>query len=60
MFVSNDGTEINADVNAAYQILRKAFPDKEIVCDLENGLHPEIITVYTQIKKVDLKLKEAA
>ena len=60
MFVSNDGTEINADVNAAYQILRKAFPDKEIVCDLENELHPEIITVYTQIKKVDLELKEAA
>jgi putative transposase len=44
MFVANDGTEINADVNAAYQILRKAFPDKEIVCDRETGLHPVIIT----------------
>ena len=44
MFVANDGTEINADVNAAYQILRKSFPDKEIVCDRETGLHPVIIT----------------
>ena len=26
MFVSNEGIQINADVNAAYQILVKAFP----------------------------------
>ena len=27
MFVANDGTQINADVNGAYQIMKKAFPD---------------------------------
>ena len=45
MFVSNDGIEINADVNSAYNILRKAFPDKNIEYDIESCLHPRIITV---------------
>lgn len=45
MFVSNNGIEINADVNSAYNILRKAFPDKNIEYDIESCLHPRIITV---------------
>lgn len=26
LFISNDGTKINADINASYQILKKAYP----------------------------------
>lgn len=33
LFISNDGIKINADINASYQILKKAFPK---VCD--NGV----------------------
>ena len=40
LFVSNKGTKINADVNGAYQILRKIFP--EVSLDGVEGvaLHP--------------------
>ena len=43
LFVSNDGTEINADANAAYQIMKKVFPNA-----FTNGvegvhLHPVVI-----------------
>lgn len=40
LFVSNKGTKINADVNGAYQILRKVFP--EVSSDGVEGvaLHP--------------------
>ena len=44
LFVSNDGTKINADVNAAYQIMRKVFSNamNEIV---GVHLHPVIINL---------------
>ena len=44
LFISNDGTKINADVNAAYQIMRKVFSGftKEIVGVY---LHPVIINL---------------
>ena len=43
LFISNDGHKINADVNAAYQIMKKVFPD--VFSDgIEGvGLHPTII-----------------
>ena len=43
LFVSNTGIKINADVNGAYQIMKKAFPN--VFSDgIEGvGLHPTII-----------------
>lgn len=43
LFVSNNGTKINADLNGAYQIMKKVFPNS-----FENGikgvdLHPIVI-----------------
>lgn len=45
LFVSNNGTKINADVNGSYQIMKKEFPN--IIDCLFNDLdiHPAIITV---------------
>lgn len=41
LFISNDGTKINADVNGSYQIMKKVFPDA--IKDTTNvGLHPTI------------------
>ena len=42
LFVANDGTQINADVNGAYQIMRKAFPN---VVMQDVRLHPKIINI---------------
>lgn len=44
LFVSNEGTKINADVNAAYQIMKKVFSNitNEIVGE---HLHPVIINL---------------
>jgi putative transposase len=40
LFVSNDGTKINADVNGAYQIMKKVVPDA-FADGIEGvGLHP--------------------
>lgn len=49
LFVSNNGTEINADVNGAYQIMKKAFPDAydKVKCDY--SLHPVVITVPSKV-----------
>ena len=44
MFVSNSKELINADVNGAYQIIKKAFPDAYNVCD-EFARHPIIINI---------------
>ena len=45
LFISNNNKEINADVNGAYQIMKKAFPN--VFSDgIEGaGLHPLIIKV---------------
>ncbi|MBR2256696.1 MAG: transposase, partial [Blautia sp.] len=42
LFISNKGTCINADLNGAYQILRKAFPIK---WDRGWALHPVVVNM---------------
>lgn len=42
LFVSNGGVQVNADVNAAYQIMRKVVPVK---WDIGCSLHPEIVSI---------------
>ena len=42
LFISNKGTCINADLNGAYQILRKAFPIK---WDGGWALHPVVVNM---------------
>ncbi len=42
LFVSNQGIKINADLNGAYQILRKAFPIK---WDRGCVLHPIVVSM---------------
>lgn len=43
LFVSNDGTKINADVNGAYQIMKKVIPNA-FANGIEGvGLHPIVI-----------------
>ena len=47
LFVSNDGTKINADVNGAYQIMKKVFPNA-FANGIEGvGLHPLTIKKLT-------------
>lgn len=46
MFKSNNGTLINADVNGAYQIMKKIFPDFK----WDNGCVLQPIIVYTNKK----------
>ena len=43
LFVSNNGTKINADVNGAYQIMKKVIPDAFAKGIEGVGLHPMII-----------------
>ena len=45
LFVSNDGIEINADVNGAYQIMKKVFPNAFAVGIQGVGLHPVIVNL---------------
>ena len=45
-FISNDGIRINADVNAAFQIIRKVFPD--IQFDMQTkfrSLNPKLLKI---------------
>lgn len=44
MFIANTGTEINADVNGAYQIIKKAFPDS-FNENVEYGVHPKVLNI---------------
>lgn len=45
LFVSNERIEINADVNASYQIMKKVFPNA-FVNGIEGvGLHPVIVNI---------------
>jgi len=45
LFVSNEGVEINADVNGSYQIMKNVFPNA-FADGIEGvGLHPTIVTV---------------
>lgn len=45
LFVSNNGTEINADVNGSYQIIRQAFPNAFADGIEDVGLHPVIVNI---------------
>ena len=45
LFVSNDGKKINADVNGAYQIMKKVIPDAFSKGIEGAGLHPTIINL---------------
>jgi len=51
LFVSNNGTEINADVNAAYQIMKKLVTSIDSSIVTEEMLHP------TKINMVEYKVK---
>ena len=42
LFMSNNGTGINADLNGAYQILKKAFP---VIWDRGCALHPVVVNM---------------
>ena len=42
MFISENGTKINADLNGAYQIMKKAFP---VQWDRGCALHPAVVNV---------------
>lgn len=45
-FISNDGTRINADVNAAFQIIRKIFPDIEFNMQTKvRSLNPKLLKI---------------
>lgn len=46
LFVSNNGTKINADVNGSYQIIKKIFP-KAFANGIEGvGLHPFKVNLF--------------
>jgi putative transposase len=45
LFVSNSGKTINADVNGAYQIIKKVFPDAFSEGIEGVGLHPSQLVV---------------
>lgn len=50
LFISNKGVEINADVNGAYQIMKKVFPDVKSINGIEGvGLHPTIIKYFGNV-----------
>lgn len=44
LFISNENIPINADVNGAYQIIKKMFPEAFDNC-IEYGRHPQIINI---------------
>lgn len=43
LFVGNNGVQINADVNGAYQILKKVVPDAFANGIEGAGLHPTVV-----------------
>ena len=45
LFVSNNGTKINADVNGAYQIMKKVIPNAFTKGIEGVGLHPTVIQI---------------
>ena len=49
LYISSNGTKINADVNRSYQIMKKAFPDTFKNGIEGAGLHPTIVNIPLQI-----------
>lgn len=45
LFVSNNGTKINADVNGSYQITKKVFPNAYSNGIVGVGLHPTVVAI---------------
>lgn len=45
LFVSNNGTKINADVNGSYQITKKVFPNAYGNGIVGVGLHPTVVNI---------------
>ena len=45
LFISNNGTKINADVNGSYQITKKVFPNAYSNGIVGVGLHPTVVTI---------------
>ena len=45
LFVSNNGTKINADVNGSYQITKKVFPNAFSNGIVGVGLHPTVVNI---------------
>lgn len=45
LFVSNNGTKINADVNGSYQITKKVFPNAYSNGIVGVGLHPIVVNI---------------
>ena len=45
LFVSNNGTKINADVNGSYQITKKVFPNAFSNGIVGVGLHPTVVAI---------------
>ena len=45
LFVSNNGTKINADVNGSYQITKKVFPNAYSNGIVGVGLHPTVVNI---------------
>ena len=45
LFVSNNGIKINADLNGAYQIIKKVFPNTFVNGILGVDLHPVVINI---------------
>lgn len=45
LFVSNSGIKINADVNGAYQIMRKVFCNAEMPADIGFVFNPAVVAV---------------
>lgn len=45
LFVSNNGTKINADVNGSYQIMKKVFPNAYSNGIEGVGLHPTVVNI---------------
>ena len=45
-FISNDGVRVNADVNAAFQIIRKVFPDVKFDMKTKmRSLNPRVLKI---------------
>ncbi len=61
LYLSRSGRAVNADINAAANILRKAFPDKDLApVDRAVCLNPAKLYPLATVKKRTLKSKAAA
>ncbi len=54
LFVSNNGIKINADLNGAYQIIKKVFPNTFVNGVLGVDLHPVVINI-NDYKRVETR-----